>query len=61
MLFFMIINLFIQRKLQKYYVSILKAKDARMKVTSETFNCIKVLKLYSWETEFLNRVIYSGN
>ena len=27
-----------------------------MKIITETFNNIKILKLYSWEDEFLNRI-----
>jgi ABC-type multidrug transport system fused ATPase/permease subunit len=34
----------------------MKLKDKRMKITTETFNNLKVLKLYSWEDEFLNRI-----
>ena len=42
--------------MQDYVTKILSAKDDRMKVTSETFNSIKLLKLYGWESEFLKRV-----
>ena len=35
---------------------LLKRKDNRMKITSETINSLKILKLYGWEDEFLERV-----
>ncbi len=50
------INFCIQRKLQLRYKEMFKFKDDRMRVTTETFNNLKVLKLYSWEDEFLNRI-----
>jgi ATP-binding cassette subfamily C (CFTR/MRP) protein 1 len=50
------INFFIQKKLQQRYKEMYKLKDDRMRVTTETFNNLKVLKLYSWEDEFLNRI-----
>lgn len=49
-------NFFIQKKLQQRYKEMYKMKDDRMRVTTETFNNLKVLKLYSWEDEFLNRI-----
>jgi len=56
LILFLVINIFIQIKMQDYVTKILSAKDDRMKVTSETFNSIKLLKLYGWESEFLKRV-----
>lgn len=35
----------------------LKRKDERMKVTTETFESIKLLKLYNWENEFKEKII----
>ena len=34
----------------------MKFKDKRMKISHETFNNIKILKLYSWENEFKNKI-----
>ena len=34
----------------------MKKKNKRMKITTETFNNIKILKLYSWEEEFKNKI-----
>jgi len=35
----------------------LKAKDERLKITTETINSIKILKLYAWDETFLKRVL----
>ena len=34
----------------------MKSKDARMKVTTEAINNIKMIKLYSWQENFLQRI-----
>jgi ABC-type multidrug transport system fused ATPase/permease subunit len=34
----------------------MKLKDKRMKITAETLNNIKILKLYSWENGFKNKI-----
>ena len=39
--------------LQKMYM---KAKDERMKITTQTFNIIKTIKLYSWENAFIAKI-----
>ena len=41
------------RKVQK---TVMKAKDARMKVTTESISNIKMIKLYSWQENFLERI-----
>ena len=45
---------------QKLYIQnqflYLKDKDARMKITSQTFHMLKVLKLYAWEDEFESQI-----
>ena len=56
LIIFLFINFYFQRKFKKTQKEQMKLKDKRMKVTTETFNNIKVLKLYSWEDEFLNRI-----
>ena len=47
---------FFQRKIKELSKENMKFKDKRMKITSETFNNIKILKLYSWENGFKNRI-----
>jgi len=34
----------------------MKSKDARMKVTTESLNNIKMIKLYAWSDNFLDRI-----
>ncbi len=57
----LIILFFINSKIFNIYNKIeeeyLKKKDFRMKVTTETFDNIKILKLYNWEKKFRNKII----
>ena len=57
---FMIICLFfnylIYSKFRKLDEEMLHKKDERMKVTTETFENIKILKLYNWENEFKGKI-----
>ena len=53
---FLIIQVFIQIALQKYVEKTMTKKDERLKIIVETFNSIKLLKLYGWEREFRKRV-----
>ena len=46
----LLINFFIQKRFQRLSKEILKIKDKRMKVTTETFNNLKVLKFRSRES-----------
>ncbi|MCQ2818077.1 MAG: ATP-binding cassette domain-containing protein [archaeon] len=56
MIFFMFINLIFHRKFKAFQKKQMKLKDKRMKILTETFNNIKILKLYNWEDEFLRRI-----
>ena len=40
----------------KYQSELLAKKDRRMKTTSQAFEMIKVIKLYSWEDYFLDKI-----
>ena len=46
--------------IQKLYIAnqrnLLKNKDQRLKITSNTLHILKILKLYSWEEEFIQRI-----
>ena len=57
----MVIFIFGNYKMFKDYSSIqknlLKAKDERMKLTTEGFDNIKILKLYNWENDFKNKIL----
>lgn len=55
-LVFLIISLIVQNLYIRSQFAYLKDKDKRMKLTSQTFHMLKVLKLYAWEDEFENRI-----
>ena len=55
-LFFLIINWKIQLRMTEEAMKGLTAKDERLKITVETFESIKLLKLYNWEDEFKKRI-----
>ncbi|KAI4305508.1 hypothetical protein L6164_028870 [Bauhinia variegata] len=45
-------------KLQKsLHSKIMEAKDSRIKATSETLKHIRILKMHSWETSFLRKIL----
>lgn len=60
-MFLLIIFIFISYNRHKMYQildkEMLEKKDKRMKVTTETFDTIKLLKLYNWENEFMDRIL----
>ena len=53
---FIFFNYFLQRKRRANEKEIMEKKDSRMKITTETLNHLKLIKLYSWEDEFSNRI-----
>ncbi len=53
---FVIINYFMYKKYAGFEDEFLKKKDIRMKITTETFEALKLLKMYAWEDEFKKRV-----
>ena len=55
-LFLFILAWFIQKFYIKYQRILSKNKDKRMKITSDVLHMLKVLKLYVWEDEFINRI-----
>ena len=56
LILFISTNIFFQQKIKELNKENMKFKDKRMKITSEAFNNIKILKLYSWENEFKNKI-----
>ena len=60
-LIILIILVFINGKIFDQYNIIeqeyLNKKDSRMKITTETFYNIKILKLYNWENKFKSKII----
>ena len=53
---FMFINFLFSKKFKKLQKKQMALKDKRMKKITETFNNIKILKLYAWEDEFKEKV-----
>ena len=56
LLLFMIINVLFMKKFKVLFGKQMMLKDKRMKVITEAFNNIKILKLYAWEDEFKNKI-----
>ena len=46
----------IARKQKKYYFSLMKQKDKRMKTVNETLGGMKAIKLYGWEPSFMKQI-----
>ena len=61
----LIIILFISSCLQKvrtnYQKFVLEKKDRRMKTTTQAFQMIKIIKLYSWENYFTQKITQERN
>ena len=56
LLLFMLINVLFSKKFKKLQKKQMALKDKRMKKITETFNNIKILKLYAWEDEFKDKI-----
>ena len=56
LLLFMLINVLFSKKFKKLQKKQMALKDKRMKKITETFNNIKILKLYAWEDEFKEKI-----
>ena len=52
----LIVNGIVFKKYIKIEEDMLKAKDNRMKVTTETFDNLKLLKMYNWERTFQQKI-----
>lgn len=50
------LNTMIARKMRTYQKTQMGNKDARVKLMNEILNGIRVIKLYAWETPFLEKV-----
>ena len=57
LLSFLASNYFIGKEFGKRQKLIMDKKDKCMKVTTETLENIKILKLYNWENEFKNKIL----
>ncbi|PIN02121.1 Multidrug resistance-associated protein/mitoxantrone resistance protein, ABC superfamily [Handroanthus impetiginosus] len=56
-IFVMISNTPLANMQQRLHTKIMEAKDLRIKATSETLKSMKVLKLHSWESTFLKKLL----
>ena len=56
LVFILIIFTSLQKLRAKYQKELLIKKDKRMKTTTQIFEKIKIVKLYSWENYYLNRI-----
>ena len=61
MIIFLIINYYYRKQFSKYLKLYLKKSDQRMRVTTETFNNLKVIKLYGWDNFFLGKIQIARN
>ena len=61
MIIFLIINYYYRKQFSKYLKLYLKKSDQRMRVTTETFNNLKVIKLYGWDNFFLKKIQLARN
>ena len=57
LLTFMIMNYFIAKAFRRRQKRMMGKKDICMKVTTETLENIKILKLYNWENEFKRKIL----
>ncbi|KAF8018550.1 hypothetical protein BT93_H3434 [Corymbia citriodora subsp. variegata] len=55
--FVMVSNTPLAKMQERHHSKIMEAKDARMRVTSETLKSMRVLKLHSWELTFLKKIL----
>ena len=57
LIIFFLINFKISKLFHYYQKRMLEKKDIRMRKSTETFENIKILKLYSWEKQFMEKVL----
>ncbi|QCD83409.1 putative ABC transporter C family member 15 [Vigna unguiculata] len=53
----MVCNTPLANRQESLHSKIMEAKDSRIKMTSETMKNIRILKLHSWETSFLQKLL----
>ena len=51
-------NYYMLKKCAVLAKGLLQIKDNRMKKTIETFEALKILKMYDWDDLYMKRVIY---
>ncbi|KAI9475895.1 MAG: multi drug resistance-associated protein MRP [Benjaminiella poitrasii] len=55
------LNTYIARKMRTYQKAQMGNKDARVKLMNEILNGIRVIKLYAWETPFMEKISFIRN
>ncbi|KAG2236972.1 hypothetical protein INT48_002041 [Thamnidium elegans] len=55
------LNTYIARKMRTYQKTQMGNKDARVKLMNEILNGIRVIKLYAWESPFLEKISFIRN
>ena len=61
LLSFMIMNYFIAKAFRRRQKRMMGKKDTCMKITTETLENIKILKLYNWENQFKQKILDARN
>lgn len=56
MILFLFVNYHFRKKFSLYLKLHLKQSDQRMRIVTETFNNLKVIKLYGWDDVFMPRI-----
>lgn len=54
----MVLQYFLSKLRNRWYESSMKIKDNRIKQTNELLSGMKIVKLYGWESAFLERVSF---
>ena len=57
----LIISSYLQKLRTKYQQIVLEKKDRRMRTLTQAFQIIKIIKLYSWEKYFTNKITNERN
>lgn len=52
----MVLQYFLSKLRNRWFASLMKVKDVRIKYTNEMLSGMKIVKLYGWESAFLERV-----
>ncbi|XP_056002528.1 multidrug resistance-associated protein 1-like isoform X2 [Ostrea edulis] len=52
-----LVNMYLGKLQEKYQWSLLTLKSSRIKLLNEVLNGIKVIKMYAWESSFMNKLL----
>ena len=51
-----ILQIFLGRVIGRYRIKTVKITDRRVRMMNEIINCIKLIKMYSWESSFASEI-----